>query len=132
MGMHISNMYSTVASTMTAQKIISVYAKTVPISKVLRQLSQQLSQEFQHENTKKVWAQRKNGLSTRAWYIKYQAYTTINKNYKRVTETDTRGIPELYVIKTEIKEQGRDLIYGSVISVLFPVPVLSSKIDTLF
>ena len=49
--------------------------------------------------------ERKNDPSTKSWYITYQAYTTINKIYKRVTEADTRKIPELHVIKTEIKER---------------------------
>ena len=43
----------------------------------------------------------KNDLSTRAWYIKYQAYTTTNKNYKRVTEANTHEIQKLYALKIE-------------------------------
>ena len=53
---------------------------------------------------------RKNDPSTKAWYITYQAYTTINKIYERVTEADTRKIPELHVIQTEIKERGLFLL----------------------
>ena len=53
---------------------------------------------------------RKSEPSMKAWYIKYQAYTTINKIYERVTEADTRKIPELHVIQTEIKEQGLFLL----------------------
>ena len=59
---------------------------------------------------KRYGHKEKNDLSTRAWYITYQAYTTINKNYERVTEADTHKIPELYVIKTEIKERGLFLL----------------------
>ena len=62
------------------------------------------------EYQKGMGTKKKNDSSTRAWYITYQAYTTINKIYKRVTEADTRNIPELYVIKTEIKEQGLFLL----------------------
>ena len=46
-------------------------------------------------------------MTTRAWYITYQANTTINKNYKRVTEGITHEIPKLYALKTE--KRTRDL-----------------------
>ena len=49
---------------------------------------------------------KKNDSSTRAWYVTYQVYTTINKNYERVTEADTHEIPELYVLKREKKSEG--------------------------
>ena len=43
-------------------------------------------------------------------YSPKKLITTISKNYEKVTEADTHGIPELYVIKTEIKEQGLFLL----------------------
>ena len=48
----------------------------------------------------------KNDLSTKPWFIKYQVYTTINKNYKRVTEADTHEIPILHAIETEKESKG--------------------------
>ena len=42
----------------------------------------------------------KNDSSTEAWYITYQANTTIKKNYERVTEANTHEIPKLYALKT--------------------------------
>ena len=50
---------------------------------------------------KGMGTKNKNDLSTRAWYIRYQGFTTINNKYKRVTEADTHKIPKLYAIKTE-------------------------------
>ena len=36
---------------------------------------------------------KKKYASTKAWYLKYQAYMTINKNCKRVIEADMHEIP---------------------------------------
>ena len=60
-------------------------------------------------------AKMNNDSSTRAWYITYQIYTTINKNYERVTEADAHEIPELHVLKREKKERGLFLL-GELIS----------------
>ena len=52
---------------------------------------------------KDMGTKKKNDSSTRAWYVTYQVYTTINKNYERVTEDDTHEIPKLHVLKGEKK-----------------------------
>ena len=48
------------------------------------------------EYQKGMGTKKKNDSSTRAWFIIYQAYTIINKNYERVTEADTHKIRKLY------------------------------------
>ena len=53
---------------------------------------------------------KRNESFTIAWYITYKDYTTINKNYKRVTEADTHEISKLYLLKTETKKQGLFLL----------------------
>ena len=37
---------------------------------------------------------RENGFSTKAWYIKYQVYTTINNNYERITNASMHEVPK--------------------------------------
>ena len=37
---------------------------------------------------------RDNDSSKKAWYVKYQAYTTINIIYKRVTKASTHEVPK--------------------------------------
>ena len=74
---------------MKMQKIHTCTPKLYTIRKFLCQLSWLLSQELRHVNTKKgMGTKKKKYLSMKAWYIIYQAYTTINKNYKRVTKAD--------------------------------------------
>ena len=104
MGMHISNMYSTVASTMKARKMDlctpKVYAvRKCAMSAVMKASTRTLKKRYQ----KDMEGKRENDSSTRAWYVTYQLYTTINKNYKRVTEADTHEIPKLYALKRDKK-----------------------------
>ena len=56
---------------------------------------------------------REKESSTRAWYLTYQVYTTINKNYERVTEAGTHEIPKLYALKREKKERVPQPLYKS-------------------
>ena len=116
MGMHISNTYSTVASTMKARKMHvctpKVYAlRKCPTSAVTKASTRTSKKRYQ----KDMEGKRENHSSTRAWYITYQIYTTINKNYERVTEADTHEIPKLYALKRAKKERGIFLL-GELIS----------------
>ena len=58
-----------------------------------------------HKYQKGMGTKKKKYLSTKVWYIKYQAYTAINKIYERVTEANTHQILKLYAIKQK-KYQG--------------------------
>ena len=52
-----------------------------------------------HNNVKKkylndIGKKQKYDLSTKAWYIKYEAYRTISKIYERVTKPSTHRLPK--------------------------------------
>ena len=87
MVMHFSHTYSTVASTMKARKMHvctpKVYAvRKCATSAVTKASTRTSKKRYQKDMEEK----RENDSSTRAWYITYQVYTTINKNYGRVTQ----------------------------------------------
>ena len=115
MGMHICNMYSTVASTMTAQKIYVCTPKLYVIRKIS---TSTVTTAFMRTSTceyqKGLGANNKNDSSTKDWYITYQANTTINNKYGRITEANAHELPKLNALKTK-KEQGIFLL-GELIS----------------
>ena len=107
MGMHISNRYSAVGSIMQKQKMHACTPKAYAARKCATSAVTKASTRTSKKRYQKdMEGKRENDSSTRAWYIIYQAYTTINKNYERVTEDDTHEIPKLYALKREKKSEG--------------------------
>ena len=103
--MPICNTYSSVDNTMKEQKIHVCTPKVHSVRKCATSADTKASTETPIKGYwKDMEEKRKNDPSTKAWYIKYQTYKTINKNYKRITEDDTHKIQKLYAWKTEIKE----------------------------
>ena len=92
--MHISNTYSAVGSIMQKRKMHACTPKLYSVRKCATSAVTKASTRTSKKRYQKdMEGKRENDSSTRAWYVTYQVYTTINKNYERVTEGITHEIP---------------------------------------
>ena len=99
--------YRTVASTIKQRKMHGCTPKVYSVRKcATSDVTKASTRTSKKRYQKDMEGKRENDSSTRAWYVTYQVYTTINKNYERVTKADTHKIPKLHVMKREKKSEG--------------------------